>query len=108
MSGSNTTLDPPNGLLLRVLRDGDGIFVKDTVGLRYGWGLTLGDAVRMWADCVMDVCDEENAGGSLLAEQRAYRQALAAPVTTQEPAPTDKAQRDSDEDDQWHGWEENA
>jgi small-conductance mechanosensitive channel len=22
------------------------------------------------------------------------------------PAPTDKAQRDSDEDDQWHGWEE--
>jgi hypothetical protein len=73
---STTTLDRPSGLLLRVLRDGDGILVKDTVGLRYGWGLTLGDAVRMWADCVMDVCDEPNAGGALLSEQNAYRAAL--------------------------------
>lgn len=75
-SNTTTTADPASGLLLRVFREGDGICVKDTTGLRYGWGRTLREAVEMWADCVQDCLDETNASGSYLAECRAYREAL--------------------------------
>lgn len=74
---ANTTADTPTGLLLRVFRDGDGIMVKDCTGLRYGWGLTLRDAILMWADCVQDALDETDAGGRYLAEVKAYRAALS-------------------------------
>lgn len=77
MGASTTTAARPNGILLRVYRDGDGILVNDTTGLRYGWGLTLGEAVQMWADCAQDALDETDAGGPYLAEVTAYRAALA-------------------------------
>jgi hypothetical protein len=77
VSHTTTTADPPRGLLLRVFAEGDDIYVEDTTGLRYGWGLTLREAAEMWADCVQDCLDERNAGGAYLAECEAYRSALA-------------------------------
>lgn len=76
-----TTLDEPVGALgalLRLRRDGEGWYVSDLIGLRYGWGATIGEALAMWSDCVADALGEDEArlADPYLSEVRAYKQAL--------------------------------
>lgn len=75
---TSSTLDPPGGVPLYLRRDGDDFHITDVVGVRYGHGQTLMEAMRMWAEDVDWLCKEpsDTIGGALLREQTAYRQAL--------------------------------
>ena len=50
--------------------------MSDLVGIRYGAGDTIGEALAMWAACVEDILaeDEATCGEPYLSEVRSYRQ----------------------------------
>ncbi len=68
------------GLLLRIHRDEQGRFVvSDVVGLRYGYGGTLREALDFWLAQLDDILEipESDLGDPLRSEVRAYMKALA-------------------------------
>ena len=75
---TTSTLDKPEGILIYASADGDGVFVRDHVGLRYGHAQTLVEAVAAWAEEVNFICTEPEGklGEPLLSEVRAYKSAL--------------------------------
>lgn len=76
---TTSTLDEPGpGLLLNIRPDGDGYIVKDMVGLRYGHGSNVSQAMAMWAEDVQWLLTEprEKLGPPLLDEADRYRKAL--------------------------------
>jgi hypothetical protein len=80
-SSVSTTTDPPESVLLRVRNTADGFLVNDFVGLRYGVGKTVSEAVAMWAGDVDWLLVESSArlAHPILGEQQAYRRALLTP-----------------------------
>lgn len=84
-------------LYLRFEDEGTGYLISDTVGLRYGSGPTIAEALDMWAEAVQTCLDEEEAkiGGHYAAECAAYRRELSAvPIR---PRRGDVARRDKPE-----------
>jgi hypothetical protein len=76
----NTTLDAPTGVLLHVTREEGMYFVRDLIGLRYGYGATYREALVEWADQVEGLIEDSKTmefGGRLLSEVNAYKDALS-------------------------------
>lgn len=73
-----TTTDTARGIPLYLRRDGDMLYVSDMVGLRYGAGDTIAEALAMWAECVQMALDEDpgKVAGPYGAECARYRKAL--------------------------------
>lgn len=80
--------DPSGGLLLRVQRDEEFFEVSDVVGLRYGHGPTLGEALEMWNEQVRDILEipDDKLGEPLKSEVARYRIALRPRVAPGTPA----------------------
>ena len=72
-----TTTDTSRGLLVRLRRDGKLVVASDVVGLRYGAGNDALEALTEWWSQVSDILGVENAGGPLLREINAYKEALS-------------------------------
>lgn len=75
---TSTSSDPPakNRIDLQLQHDGEVWIASDRVGLRYGAGNTITQAVSEWERSVVYLFDIDRKGDALIREADRYRRAL--------------------------------